>query len=88
MPTKTVHVSPHDGKTNMQIIKDIVGGVPLFEPHEKQADRIQPPAGTALVVVSTPIKGSGLSNPEYYYVTDKPSNGIFRRYFNKKIDVS
>ena len=88
MPTKTVHVHPHDAQTNMQIIKDIVGGVPLFEPHEKQADRIKPPAGTPLEVVSSTIKGSGLSNPEYYYVTDNPTNGIYRRYYIKKIDVT
>ena len=87
MPNKTVRVQPHDAKTNAQIIKDIVNGAPLFEPHEKQADRIQIPAGTQLEVVSTAIKGSGLSNPEHYYITDNPSNGIFRRYYVKKIDV-
>jgi hypothetical protein len=88
MATKTVHVHSHDAKTNLQIIKDSINGVPLFEPHEKQADRVRPPDGTALEVVSTTVKGSGLSNPEYYYITDSPSNGNFRRYYIKKEDVS
>ena len=87
MPNKTVHVHSHDAKTNLQIIKEIVGGVPLLEPHEKPADRVRPPDNTALEVVDPPIKGSGLTNPEYYYITDNPSNGIFRRYFIKKEDV-
>ncbi len=82
-----VHVHPHDVKTNCQIIKDIVGGIPLLVPHENPADRISPPNNTALEVVGTPIKGSGLTNPEYYYITDNPSNGIYRRYFIKKEDV-
>lgn len=87
MATKKVRVRSHDARTNLQIIKEIVNGVPLFEPHEKPEDRVRPPDGTELVVLDTPIKGSGLSNPEYYYITDKPSNGAFRRYFIKEIDV-
>ena len=88
MSNKTVHVHPHDNKTNLQLITDIVNGVPLFEPHANKAARVSPPNNTPLEVLATTIKGSGLNNPEYYYITDNPTNGNFRRYFIKKEDVS
>ncbi len=60
MPTKTVHVKQRSGNqsVNLQIVANSEAGVPLFEPHEKPADRVKPPVGTALVdvclYVSTP----------------------------------
>jgi hypothetical protein len=65
-------------------------GVPVFQPHKDKADRVQPPKGTKLLVVSKTIQGSGIdinNLPEYYYITDSPSNGSYRRYFIKKEDV-
>ena len=89
MATKTVHVLSHDAHMNLQIITDIANGVPTFEPvNQADRERLRPPNNTALEVVSTAITGSGTSAQEYYYITDNPSNGIYRRYFIKKIDAS
>ncbi len=90
MPTKTVHVKQRSGNqsVNLQIVANSEAGVPLFEPHEKPADRVKPPVGTALEVMSHTVTGSGLGSPQYYFITDSPSNGNFRRYFIKLDDVS
>ena len=97
MAAKTVVVDPEKVNANCQIITEydddnpgFPAGVPVFEPHKDQAARVQPPEGTRLNVVSKTIKGSGIDPnnlPEYYYITDSPSNGAYRRYFIKKEDV-
>jgi hypothetical protein len=90
MATKTVKVKQRSGNqsVNLQVIANTENGVPLFEPHEKPADRVKPPVGTALEVVSHTVTGSGAGSPQYYYITDNPTNGTYRRYFIKLDDVS
>lgn len=89
MATKKVKVKQKDPNeiTKLQIITDSASGVIQFAAHEKKEDRVRIPDGTALEVLDAPIRGAGISNPQYYYITDAPSNGSFRRYFIKVEDV-
>ena len=90
MATKKVKVKQNDANevTKLQIITSAGGGAILFGPHPKPEDRVKIPNGTKLEVLDTPIRGSGASNPEYFFIADTPSNGNFRRYFIKVEDTA
>ena len=90
MATKKVKVRQNDPNeiTKLQIVLNSGGGAIQFGAHEKAADRVKVPNGTELEVLDAPIRGAGLSNPDYFYITDVPSNGNFRRYFIKVEDVT
>ena len=89
MVTKTVKVKQADADevTKLQIITSVEAGAITFAAHPKAEDRVKIKDGTRLVVLDTPIRGTGLSNPDYYFIADTPSNGDFRRYFIKAADV-
>jgi len=88
MATKTVKVHAGDGQTttNLQIIVGKENGIPVFEPHKNQADRVKIANGTQLVVLNEEF-GNVPASSLYYYIADVPKNGNFRRYFIKVNDV-
>ena len=89
MATKKVKVKQGDPgeRTKLQIIDAYESGTIQFAAHANPADRVKIPEGTVLEVLDAPIRGAGASNPDYYYITDSPSNGNYRRYFIKAEDV-
>ena len=90
MVTKKIKVKQNDANevTKLQIITAVEGGALLFGAHPKPEDRVKIPNGTKLEVLDPPIRGAGASNPDYYFITDSPSNGNFRRYFIKAEDTA
>jgi hypothetical protein len=90
MATRKVKVRQNDPNevTKLQIILNSAGGAIQFGAHEKPEERVKVPNGTVLEVLDAPIRGAGLSNPDYFFITDNPSNGNFRRYFIKIEDVT
>jgi hypothetical protein len=90
MATKKVTVRQSDPNetTKLQIITAYEDGMIVFGAHEKTEDRVKVADGTALEVLDDPIRGAGLANPDYYYITDSSANGSYRRYFIKVEDVS
>ena len=90
MATKKIKVKQMDANevTKLQIITAAGGGAIQFSAHPKPEDRVKVPNGTKLEVLDAPIRGAGASNPDYYYITDSPTNGNFRRYFIKVEDTA
>ena len=89
MVIKRVKVKQKDADevTKLQIITSVEAGAITFGAHPKAEDRIKVPNGTRLDVLDALIRGTGLSNPDYYFIADTSSNGNFRRYFIKAEDV-
>jgi hypothetical protein len=89
MVIKKVKVKQKDPNevTKLQIITSSEAGGITFGPHPKVEDRVKIPDKTVLEVLDAPIRGTGLSNPDYYFIADSKANGNFRRYFIKKEDV-
>lgn len=88
--TKKVRVDTKDADefTKAQILTGNVNGVLQFAAHEDSADRVKIKNNTELVVMKTPIRGGGASNPDYYYIADSSKNPEkLRRYFIKKEDA-
>ena len=90
MAIKKVKVMQKDPNevTKLQIITLVEGGKITFGAHPNAADRVKIVDKTVLEVLAAPIRGAGISNPDYYYIADTKANGNFRRYFIKVDDTA